>query len=77
LAFDIDPTGLKSVLEDNVNASDKIVLLREYFNELKIKDRANDEINDSFKKAEIILSNIDFKKDHLMKLNNYLKNRGN
>ena len=36
-----------------------------------------DEINDSFNKADRTLESIDFKKNHLLKLNNYLKNRGN
>ena len=77
LASDLDSQGLKSVLESKGEASDKIILLREYFNDLKIKDRAINEINKSFKKAEQILLDINFKKDYLLQLNNYLMNRGN
>ena len=77
LASDLDSQGLKSILESKGEASDKIILLREYFNDLKIKDRAINEINKSFKKAEQILLDINFKKDYLLQLNNYLMNRGN
>ena len=77
LASEIDPSGLKTILESNKEPSDKIILLRDYFNDLKIKDKAIEEIDNSFKKAEQILLNIDFKKDYLLELNSYLKNRRN
>ena len=53
------------------------MLLRQYFEETKIKERAMDEINQSFNKAKQILNNIDFKKNYLLELNSFLKNRGN
>ena len=77
LAFDIDPQGFESIVNSNKKSTEKLILLRNFFNETKIKERAMDEINDSFNKADRTLESIDFKKNHLLKLNNYLKNRGN
>ena len=76
LASQIDPDGLEFVLKSNKKHSDKIILLREFFNDLKIEEKTINEINLSFKKAENILLDINFKKDHLLQLNNYLMNRG-
>ena len=76
LASDIDSKGLNNILDSNHSASEKIKLLRDYFEDLKIKDKAINEISKSFQKANSILSEIKFKKDHLFNLNNYLINRG-
>ena len=76
LASDIDPKGLNEILNSNETATEKIKLLRQYFEDLKIKDKAIKEINESFKKAESILSEIKFKKSYLFDLNKYLINRG-
>ena len=76
LASEIDPDGLEFVLKSKKKPSDKIILLREFFNDLKIKEKTINEINLSFKKAEKILLDINFKKDYLLQLNHYLMNRG-
>jgi len=76
LASDIDPEGLSRILNSKEITLEKIKLLRQYFEDLKIKDKAIKEINESFKKAESILSEIRFKKNHLFDLNKYLINRG-
>ena len=76
LASDIDPKGLNKILNSNETATKKIKLLRQYFEDLKIKDKAIKEINESFKKAESILSEINFKKSYLFDLNKYLITRG-
>ena len=76
LASDIDPKGLNKILNLNIKTVKKVILLRQYFDDLKIKDKTIQEISKSFKKANLILSEIDFKKNHLLNLNNYLINRG-
>ncbi len=75
LGLDLDPTGLKSILELDLSVEEKIKSLKEYFDELKIKDKTISQIHKSFKKAEEILSEIDLKNNHLSKLNSYLINR--
>tara|TARA_A100001011_G_scaffold400322_1_gene514104 strand:- start:6262 stop:7221 length:960 start_codon:yes stop_codon:yes gene_type:complete len=75
LASDIDPIGLSDILNSRQSSKHKMKLLRKYFEELNVKDRVIEEIDKSFKKAETILREIDFKKDYLFKLNEYLKNR--
>jgi len=77
LAYDMDPEGYRGLIKSDFSSTEKIVLLRQYFEETKIKERAMDEINQSFNKAKQILNNIDFKKNYLLELNSFLKNRGN
>ena len=76
LASDIDPKGLNKILSLKVSSSDKIVLLRDFFDDLEIKNKTIEQINKSFASAEKILSEIDLKNDHLSQLNKYLINRG-
>jgi len=77
LAYDMDPEGFRGLVKLDTSSKEKLVLLRDYFEETKIKERAMDAINESFNKAEQILNNIDFKKNYLLELNSFLKNRGN
>ena len=73
----MDPEGYRGLIKSDISSTEKLVLLRQYFEETKIKERAMDKINESFNKAKQILNNIDFKKNYLLELNSFLKNRGN
>ena len=75
LAFDLDSEGLDEILNSNQDSIDKIKDLRKYFDKWSIRERTIQEINKSFSSANKILEDIDFKKNHLINLNNYLINR--
>ena len=75
LAFKKDPEGLNKILDSKDNSIEKIKLLRVFFKNCKVKDMTINEIEKSFKKAESILDQIDFKNNDLKELNKYLINR--
>ena len=70
-----DSIRLKKILKSDFEITEKIKLLKKYFTDSKIRDKTIEEINQSFKRAEKILKGINFKNNHLSKLNNYLINR--
>ena len=75
LGLELDPIGLDTILDSDSDVFKKVKLLKQYFKELKIKDRTISEINKSFRIAEDILNDIDLKNNHLSELNKYLINR--
>ena len=75
LGLELDPTGLRSILESDLYINQKVKLLKEYFEEFKIRERTINQINQSFKMAEEILESISLKNNYLSKLNKYLINR--
>ena len=75
LGLELDPTGLRSILESDLYINQKVKLLKEYFEEFKIRERTINQINESFKMAEEILESISLKNNYLSKLNKYLINR--
>ena len=75
LGLEIDPTGLGNIMNSEFKTDKKIKLLKQYFDELKIKEKTIEEINSSFKLAERILSSIKLKNNYLSELNKYLINR--
>ena len=50
------PKSLNKILHSSSPTIEKIKLLRQYFEDLKIKDKAIEEINKSFKIAESIMN---------------------
>ena len=75
LGLELDPVGLRNILESDTSVDQKIKLLKECFEELKIRERTINQINESFKMAEEILNNISLKNNYLSQLNKYLINR--
>ena len=75
LGLEIDPAGLKNILHSDIDSSQKVELLKKYFEEFKIKERTINQINESFEKADEILNGIDLNNNHLLELNKYLINR--
>ena len=75
LGLELDPIRLKQILNSEFKIAEKIKLLKNYFTDLKIRDKTIEEINQSFERAEKILKGINFKNEHLSELNNYLINR--
>ena len=75
LAFDLDSDSLDQILNSKQDPVNKIKDLRAYFDKWNIREKTIEEINNSFSRANQILNGIDFKRNHLMDLNNYLINR--
>ena len=75
LGLELDPVGLGNILESDTSIDKKIKLLKECFEELKIRERTINQINESFKMAEEILNNISLENNYLSQLNKYLINR--
>ena len=75
LAFDLDSDSLEQILSSKRDPVNKIKDLRAYFDKWNIREKTIEEINNSFSRANQILNGIDFKRNHLMDLNNYLINR--
>ena len=75
LAFDLDSDSLDQILSSKQDPVNKIKDLRAYFDKWNIREKTIEEINNSFSRANQILNGIDFKRNHLMDLNNYLINR--
>ena len=75
LAFDLDSDSLDQILSSKRDPVNKIKDLRAYFDKWNIREKTIEEINNSFSRANQILNGIDFKRNHLMDLNNYLINR--
>ena len=75
LAFDLDSDSLEHILSSKRDPVNKIKDLRAYFEKWNIREKTIEEINNSFSRANQILNGIDFKRNHLMDLNNYLINR--
>ena len=76
LASDIAYQELQEILNaKGLSIYDKTQKLRSYFDKLGIKEKTIEEIKKSFNNAEKILNQINFKKNHLRKLNRYLINR--
>ena len=75
LGLELDPVGLGNILESDTSIDKKIKLLKECFEELKIRERTINQINESFKMAEEILNNISLDNNYLSQLNKYLINR--
>ena len=75
LAFDLDSDSLDQILSSKQDPVNKIKDLRAYFEKWNIREKTIEEINNSFSRANQILNGIDFKRNHLMDLNNYLINR--
>jgi geranylgeranyl pyrophosphate synthase len=75
LGLELDPVGLSSILDSNLDMFEKVKSLKQYFKELEIKDRTISEISKSFRLAEDILSDIELENSHLSELNKYLINR--
>ena len=75
LAYDLDPNGLKLILNSDKDPINKIENLRRFFDQWGIREKTIQEINNSFNRADKILESINFKNRYLSEMTQYLINR--
>ena len=75
LAYDLDPNGLKLILNSDKDLINKIENLRRFFDQWGIREKTIQEINNSFNRADKILESINFKNRYLSEMTQYLINR--